>query len=256
MEVIPLSPSVESIFWKRVNQDIYHYHFFAFDWKHHRDLTKILLALEGNQIDGMLLIYDNRIVQLRGSPEAAELLLAELHLTEVELQAPQNHKQHILKKYRPRVRHEMVLMLLPKGEERTTAEHGMVRLDQSDAEQIATMMRTADPEVWGKVTEQLIAERMANRHWSGIRVDGKLVSIGSALVTEWGGHIGVVATDEAHRNRGYGTSIVSELVKLIFEETSTAMIHVLKDNPPAIRAYEKVGFKPYTTYFFMKGEKR
>jgi predicted GNAT family acetyltransferase len=65
----------------------------------------------------------------------------------------------------------------------------------------------------------------------------------------------VVATHENHRNRGYATSIVSELVKRILEKLSTAMIYVLSDNMPAIRVYEKVGFKRYITYFFMRGER-
>jgi predicted GNAT family acetyltransferase len=75
-------------------------------------------------------------------------------------------------------------------------------------------------------------------------------------LTEWGGLIGVVATHEDHRNKGYATSIVSELVRQILEKLPIAMIYVLRDNPPAIRAYEKVGFKQYRTYFFMRGEKR
>jgi len=118
-------------------------------------------------------------------------------------------------------------------------------------------MRDADSEYWGDTSGQQIIEGM-NRgmNWFGIKVDDELVSIGSSRLTEWAGLIGVVATYEKHRNKGYATSVVSSLVKRILEKLSPAMIFVLADNLPAIRAYTKIGFKPYKTYFFMRGEKR
>jgi len=257
MRIVPLEPALESIFWEHVNQDIPYYYFFAFDWKYNKNETKILLALEGNSINGMMLIYRQNIVQIRGSQEAAKALLEKLDLEKVELQALEQHKPYILERYKPTAAHEMMLMVLRKGGERLHLKHPIVRLDASEAEQIGTIMKCADPEFWGTTTSQSIVEGM-NRgaNWFGIKVDRELVSIGSARLTEWGGHIGVVATHEAHRNKGYATSIVSELVKRILERLPIAMIYVLSDNPPAIRAYEKVGFKHYKTYFFMRGEKR
>jgi predicted GNAT family acetyltransferase len=167
------------------------------------------------------------------------------------------HKPYILEKYKPTATHEMMLMLLHRGREKLHLKHPIVKLHASDAEQIATIMKNADPEFWGTLTNQNIIEGM-NRgvNWLGIKIDGEIVSIGNACLTEWGGLIGVAATNEGHRNKGYATSIVSELVKQILEKLPVAMIYVLSDNPPAIRAYEKVRFKHYKTYFFMRGEKR
>ncbi len=255
MEIEALEPALEPIFWERVNQDIPHYYFYAFDWKYNREATKILLALERNRIDGMMLVYRQSIVQLRGSCEAAKALLQRLDLKEVELQALKQHRRYILKKYEPTVSHEMILMTLHKARETPQTKYPVVRLNTSEAEEIATIMKDADPDFWGTVTGQQIIEGMTSVNWLGIKVDGRLVSIGSARVTEWGGLIGVVATHKNHRNRGYATSIVSELVKQIIEKTSIAMIYVLSDNPSAIRVYKKVGFKPYRKYFFMRGER-
>jgi predicted GNAT family acetyltransferase len=257
MKIVSLEPAYEPIFWQHVNQDIPNYYFFTFDWKYNRNETKILLALEKNRIDGMMVVYKQYIVQLRGSCKAAKALLERLNLEKVELQAPDQHKPYILEKYKPTATHEMMLMLLYKAKEKLHPKHPTVNLDTSDAEQIATIMKNADPEFWGTVTSQNIAEGM-NRgvNWLGIKIDGELVSIGNTRMTEWGGLIGVAATNEAHRNKGYATSIVSELVKQILEKLPLAMIYVLSDNPPAIRAYEKVGFKHYNTFFFVRGEKR
>ena len=77
-----------------------------------------------------------------------------------------------------------------------------------------------------------------------------------ARLTERVGIIHTVATHEAHRNKGYATSITSYLVKIILEKTPLAIIHTLSDNPPANKVYKKVGFKPYKKHIIMKGKKR
>ncbi len=57
-------------------------------------------------------------------------------------------------------------------------------------------------------------------------------------------------------NRGYATSVVSALVEEILKRSDRAMIHVLKDNHPAIRTYSKVGFKPFKSYSLVKKDTR
>ena len=258
MEIVSLAHELEPKFWDHVKQDIPHYYFFAFDWKYNRDDTEILLALEEERIDGMMLVYNKRIVQLRGSNEAAEVLLEKLHLDKIEIQSPKEHKQRILKKYKPTLRqsHEMLLMVVHKGEEELHTSHPTVELDATHSENIAAIMRDADPDYWGDVTGERILEGMnKGANWFGIKVNEGVISISMSRLTEWAGLIGVVATQEEYRNRGYATSIVAGLVKEIFRRRSRAMIYVLADNPPAIRAYRKVGFRPYKIYFFMRGER-
>ena len=256
MEIVSLELAVEPLFWENINQDLPHYYFFALDWKYDKDATTILLALEGTRIEGMMLIYRQQIVQLRGSSEAVKALLDKLVLEKVELQALEQHKPYILEMYKPTVSYEMMLMTLHAGEERLQINHPVVKLDASEAEQIATIMKDADPEIWGTITSQHIVEGMNRANWLGIKINQDLVSIGRVNLTEWGGLIGVVATHETHRNRGYATSIVSELIKQIFENQSLAMIFVLSNDSSAIRVYNKVGFQPYRTYFFMRGERK
>ncbi len=257
LEIVPLETALDSAFWEHVGRDIPHYYFFAFDWKYDRDATKILLALEDDRIDGMMLIYKKNIVQLRGSCKAVKALLQRLDLLRVELQALELHKEHILERYEPKIIHNMMLMVLNEGEEMLRLKHPIVMLDASDAEQIATIMMETNLEFWGTTTKQMIVEGM-NRggKWFGMRINEELVSVGGTRLTEWGGVIGAVATYEAHRNKGFAASIVSRLVKHIFADLSMAMIFVLRDNIPAVRVYEKVGFKPYRTYFFIRGERR
>jgi len=258
MEIVSLGRALELKFWDHVKQDIPHYYFFAFDWKYNRDDTEILLALEEERIDGMMLVYNERIVQLRGSNKAAEAFLERLDLDKIEIQSPKEHKQLILKKYKPTLRqsHEMMLMVVHKGEGELHTRHPIVELNAAHSENIAAIMRDADPDYWGDVTGERILEGMnKGANWFGIKVNEDVISIGMLRLTEWAGLIGVVATQEEYRNRGYATSIVVGSVKEIFRRRSLAMIYVLADNPPAIRAYRKVGFRPYKIYFFMRGER-
>ncbi len=256
MEILPLSPALEPKFWEHVNQDIPHYFHFVLDWIYNRDDTEILLAVKEHLIDGMMLIFKERIVQLRGSRESAQALLERLVLEKADLQVSEQHEKAVLQKYQPIWSHELLLMMLHGGEENLHIAHPITPLDATDAEDIATMMTRLDPEHWGEITRERIVEGMNTMNWVGIKKNGELASIGRAHLAERVGHIPTIATHEAHRNKGYATSITSYLVKMILEKTPIAIIYTLSDNTPAITVYKKVGFKPYRKYFFMRGIRR
>jgi len=86
--------------------------------------------------------------------------------------------------------------------------------------------------------------------WLGIIADDRLVSVGNTFLTDFVSNIHTVATHKSHRNKGYATSVVSALLKEILQTNNLALIHVLEDNIPARRVYEKVGFKIYRNYLY------
>jgi predicted GNAT family acetyltransferase len=182
------------------------------------------------------------------------MLLDRVDLEKVELQAPLDCEDLVLKKYRPQAKHEMVLMRLRKGEEMIQVNHEPMRLGVGDAERVAEIMREADPEWWGEVTAERQKERLERGFWLGIKHDGKIVSVGSTQFVDFASNIGIIATEERHRNMGFATSITSALVKEILKKSPVAIIHVLADNAPAVRVYSKVGFKPYRAYLSMHGD--
>jgi len=257
MKVLPLDSRLEPLFWKHIYQDIPHHYFFILDMNRDRASTKILLALDRkNRIDGMMMIYKQSIVQLRGSVEAAKTLLGKLDIEKIEIQGLEEHRTLILDKFKkPKTTLDLILMTLSKGAETLHIKHPVVKLSTADADDIAALMRQGDPEWWGETMSRKIAERMNERLWLGIKVDGQLVSVGGATLDVWGSNIGTVVTHEKHRNKGYATSIVSALVEQILQKSDLALIHVESNNPPAIRAYTKVGFKPYRKYFVARVEK-
>lgn len=253
MKVVPLSKSSESIFWNHINLDPLDYFFFIVDLRQNPDKTKVFLAIDDGKIAGLMLVYADSVVQLRGSRAAVKALLDSLSLISVEMQVPLDCEDLTVAKYKPRVNETMVMMSLRRGEERIQVSAVPVRLGVVDVEEIAELMRAADPVWWGEVTADRIRSRIeTDAFWLGIKQDGKLVSVGSTRFYDFASNIHVVATSQECRNRGYATSIVSALVKEILKVSSTALIHVIKDNTPAVRAYAKVGFKPYKTYLSIR----
>jgi predicted GNAT family acetyltransferase len=253
LQVIALYDRWENTFWNYVKEDELNYYFFAFDWKLRRDQTKILMAMEDERIEGLMLIYRDYVVQLRGNREAVRMLLDLLVLPEVELQAPLDCEDLVLAKYgEPKVRQEMVLMSLRKGEENLQVTTPPVRLSVDDSEEVLELMRKSDPSWWGDMQLENVRRAMQDAFWLGIKQDQRIVSVGMTRLVGFASNIGVAATQEEYRNKGYATSIVSELVKEILKISLTAIIHVISDNGPAIRAYSKVGFKPYRTYLSLR----
>jgi predicted GNAT family acetyltransferase len=55
--------------------------------------------------------------------------------------------------------------------------------------------------------------------------------------------IGGVYTHPEHRNKGYSTLATSAVTEEALENAEAAALFVRSDNYPAIRAYEKIGYK-------------
>jgi len=255
MKLRLLDSSLEPAFWDYVLRDVPGHYFFILDWKLYRDKTQIFLALQDEKTVGLMLIYDQRIVQIRGSSQAAERLINEVNLEKAEINAFKEHEAIILKKYKPIVRHEMILMTLHRGEERLYIKHPITKLTPVDAQEIVNLLKEEFAE-WREFTPDRVNEQMEeNVLFLGIKEGEKLVSIGNTRVFGLGSNIGMIATRKGYRDRGFATSITSALLKEILRESKLALIHVLSDNPPAIHVYTKVGFKPYKTYLLVRGER-
>jgi len=255
LKVVSVDEGYEEAFWNHVNLDPLDYFFFILDLKQHPENTKILLVTEGERIQGLMLVYADLIVQLRGKREAVEKLLNYINLEKIELQAPLNCEDLVTRKYDPQIRHELVLMTLREGDEKLQVKEKPVRLGPEDALEVANLMKEADPEWWGEVAPEDRKQSLEETFWVGLKHHGRIVSVGNTRFNDFGSNIGVIATDERYRNMGYATSIVSALVEEILKRSSTALIHVLSENATAIRVYSKVGFKPFKRYLLMRAER-
>lgn len=254
--IVDLDDDSEGIFWQHVNKDPLNYHWFIVDWKYSKDDTKILMATADDEIEGMMVVFRDSIVQVRGGREAVKVLLDQLDQKEIEMMVPLDCEDLLLERYDPGIRNEMFLMHLEKGEEIIQRVHEPVELSMDDVEQISEIMIESYPDWWAHMTPDKVKENMGDLFWLGIKVDEEVLSFGNTRFFDFGSNIGVVATHKDHRNRGYATSVVSALAEEIVQRSDRALIHVLKDNYPAVHTYSKVGFKPFKSYSLIKKAKR
>lgn len=83
--------------------------------------------------------------------------------------------------------------------------------------------------------------------------DGKMVSQAAIQTyTPKINQIGSVYTPEEERGKGYAKAVVSEICKRIIERGKMPTLMVKKDNTPAIRAYNALGFEHYDDYLLIK----
>ena len=178
-----------------------------------------------------------------------------VELEKAEFLVPMKHEALVLKKYGFSTWNEMVLMTLRRGQEKLSVKHPVMKLGSLEAEEIAGLLGEEFPD-WGEFTGHGIIERMEEGVlFLGIKEGEEVVSLASTRILDLGTNIGMVATRKGHRGKGYATSAVSALLKEILRESELALIHVLSDNPSAMHVYQKVGFRPYRTYAFIRGER-
>ncbi|MGD0329822.1 MAG: GNAT family N-acetyltransferase [Nitrososphaeria archaeon] len=209
-----------------------------------------------------MLVFKNQIISIRGSLDAAEPLLDRIDLDDVEANCCEEHKLILLKKYEPTMEHKMTLMKLEKVADGVRPKYPLTKLGTDDAEETTKIIRESLPIHWSQVTTEEIYSRINEGDpCYCIKEDCRIVSIALAREKDFGETIGIVgsintvATIKDYRNRGYATSMVSQLSRKLLERSKYVLLFVLSDNIPAFKAYSRVGFKPVRSYYFMRGHK-
>ncbi len=254
MHLASLTHDLEESYWQIVKQDYCDYYFFIYDVLLQSERTRVTLAIEGEQIAGLMLIYNENMVQLRGAPETVGFLLSSLSLANVEVEAPVDCEEMVLAKF-PIYKHKenMTLMALERGKENLNVTMQPERLNIDDAEEIAQFMRESYPLMWSDMDAETVKKLNSPKEnvLLGIRQDGVLAAFGAAILTPKVGLVTWLATREQYRNRGYCTSILSALVKEGLKKAEGMAIHVLDPNAAAKGIYLRVGFSPYKSYFLL-----
>lgn len=259
MRLALLTDETEDLFWDTVKRDYFDYYFFIYDWLIQRDKTEISLALERDTIVGLMLIYDESIVQLRGEPAAVRFLLDNLVSKVVDVQAPENCESVIVERF-PNfaLKEKILLMCISKGNEHLSINVKPEVLSNADSVAIASLMNECYPEMWSEITSAYVKRFMSceNAVWLGIRQQGRLVSFGYATIAPNVSHVTWVATHQHWRNKGYATSIVAALLEACLKKAPSAIIYVMERNLAAKTVYLKVGFKAQRLYILLKDVKK
>jgi GNAT superfamily N-acetyltransferase len=255
MHLAELTEQLEQKFLDYVKRDYCDYYFFIYDWQLQKSKTKIYLALEGEAIVGLLLIYEGNIVQLRGEPDVVCYMLDKVAIGDAAIQAPLQCERLLVERYPAFKQKEHVELLnLKKFHAHLSIKVRPQRLGIGDTQEIETLMHESYSKMWSDITAEYIKQQLQVEQslWLGIRNCGRLVSFGYATLTPVVSHITWIATHPKWQNRGYATSIVSALVEECLRTAEGAVIYVMEDNADAKAIYLKVGFKPYKAYLFLR----
>ncbi len=82
-------------------------------------------------------------------------------------------------------------------------------------------------------------------------VDGQAIGCGLGVLEDTFIGIFDIVVDQAFRKKGYGKGIVESIMHWGYENGATiAYLQVMLNNPPALRLYEKIGFKEIYKYWY------
>jgi hypothetical protein len=255
LHLVEVTPELEDRFWRIVEKDYCDYYFFIYDWLLQRSKTKIFLALEGDAVSGLMVVFDGHIVQMRGEAEAIKFMLKDLQLMPADVQVPSKFENLLTAKYpTAKLKAHITIMRLKRGQQNLSITVEPEKLIPEDASEIAELMHEANPSLWGGITAKGVAALFSAKEalWLGIKLGGKLASFGYAMLTPKMCHISWIATQSSNEGKGYATSIVSGLVRSCLDVADGAVIYVKDDNAVAKAIYSKVGFRSYKSYVFVR----
>ncbi|MEV5411430.1 GNAT family N-acetyltransferase [Thermopolyspora sp. NPDC052614] len=110
-------------------------------------------------------------------------------------------------------------------------------LPPSDDPDVAALLRVASPSAWAQPGISGV------RRWAGLRRNGELVAVAAdAWSAPAVGLIAGVATDPAHRGKGYAEAVCRLAATTLVAAHGRVALMVDADNFRAIRLYERLGF--------------
>jgi len=247
---IRVTPNNETLFYEYIKNNFGEYFFFHVDYAQYPESTEIYMALDVEEkIQGMVLIWKDRRIQLRGSVESLEFLLNGKDYKPISITGFENHRE-LISSFFPDYKKEIALyrMGLKKGDQKNFEKYTSDILSESHKEEIVSLMRIADPIFWGsrEPVDIMIDE---NNIWYGIVEKKELVSIIGAWKYHRIGYITIVATHPDYWTQGYASSLISSALKDLFQEKEQCFITVRVANAPAIHTYKKLGFSICNTHY-------
>lgn len=99
----------------------------------------------------------------------------------------------------------------------------------------------------------ILKQKLQDEDFILLKVNGKIVAQANVQTqTSKINQIGSVYTSDTYRGMGYCKAIVSELCRRIIGRGKTPTLMVKKQNTPAVRAYQALGFEPYQDYLIIR----
>lgn len=229
-----------------LRSDVIRYVFAFYDIQFEPKNTRMYVAFKNERLKGYILIYTGMefpsVVLECDSGLAAKLIRY----------APENRFiMHIppsllpaVKKRLPQAKHYVEDWMIVKQGETSYSRSKLVRrlLNKDDASKLAMLRSTQEDRPRRTVEKQL--DWISKMPVYGVFIRNDLVSFAGSFVQlphVW--MIGGVYTHPNHRSKGYATLATSAVTEEAMKHAEAAALFVRSDNYPAIRVYEKIGYK-------------
>ena len=245
LKIFPIEEADEKAFLDFLNRDPILHIFTIYDLKFMRDKTKVWIAFKNDDICGYVLEFDRRIVHTHGTVKSVDKLLDRITLDEVVFVVEPDHLAVVEKVFEPigptdasskgKVTTYLVMKLNPKIF-KPIIRHPVKKLGFEDLDEVL--------ERFGEDEKRRVEEAVRGGLAYGAYEEGLLSSL--ATVPEIIDDVALVRgvyTLPSLRNRGLATSICSALSKELLALGKEVILWVAKDNLPARKVYEKIGFQ-------------
>lgn len=229
-----------------LESDVIRHVFAVYDLKNDPQHTITYAAFENGQLEGYILIYtaaDVPSVILECENRIAEKLLEYAPPSKFIVHAPPKILPAIKKRF-PDAKHYVEDWMLIRKNEAKFFESVLVRRlrTEEDAQKLADLLLSRKDRPPNTLTKY--AGWISKMPIYGVFKDGQLVSYAGSFIQlpqVW--LIGGVYTDPEHRNKGYATIATSAITEEALRTAEAAALFARSDNHPAIRAYEKIGYR-------------
>jgi RimJ/RimL family protein N-acetyltransferase len=222
-------------------------HVFAFyDLQHEPEHTAMYAAVENGNLEGYILIYkalEFPSVILECERDLAKRLIEYARESRFIMHASPDLLTTIKSQF-PNARHFVENWMLIKKVEATFFRSRLVRrlCAKEDASRLAVLLESREDRPRGTVERYM--DLIGQTPVYGVFVDDELVSYAGSFIQlpqVW--MIGGVYTHPNCRNKGYATLATSAVTEEALKNSETAALFVRSDNHPAMRVYEKIGYK-------------
>jgi len=244
-QVVPLEDMDERLFFDYLDMNRIRHVFTIYDIKNMREETRVWVALRNSKIAGYLFEYEKRFIHTHGDPESIQGLLGKTTIVEPIIVLEPDHLKAVKKVYEPvepldtATKDLITTFLVMKTDSETfkpIIRHFVKKLGTEDLNEASKS--------FDEPLKNLVQNAINKGFAYGAYENGSLASC--AAVSE---HLEDVAlirgvfTVPSLRNHGLATSVCSALVEESIRLGKVPMLWVSKDNLPALKLYEKLGFK-------------
>jgi ribosomal protein S18 acetylase RimI-like enzyme len=229
-----------------LKRDVVRHAFAFYDIQHEPEKTTVHAAFEENSLKGYILKYtasEFPSVVLEGDADTAAKLIKHCPQDKFIMHIPPSLLQTVKSRFPHAKSYVENWMLVKKGEQNIfSIEHTRRLRSEQDAYKLATLLssRKDRPEA----TMKRYFGWIRKMPLYGVFIEGELVSYAGSFIQMpqvW--LIGGVYTHPNCRNRGYATAATSAMTEEALRNAEAAALFVRSDNQPAIRAYEKIGYR-------------